>query len=178
MEDRLRAKIGEAYGKWEEHIDLRFDYASGDAFIPINEFPALFQITFEVIREVNNKYLFEGVATKDPTDMMSYMSLLTFISKYVVYDRVEDNSKNKYFTVTSVITEKLLEYATRVGEYHHPDNDTVVYRDTDEEHRGIFEFWCDDYPPFDCDYNDRTKHIYKIYFPDFSDMVALAQKMS
>ena len=177
MEDRLRAKIGEAYSKWEEHIDLRFDYASGDAFIPINEFPALFQITFEVIREVNNKYLFESIATKDPTDMMSYMSLLTFISKYVVYDRVEDNSLNKYFTVTSVIAEKLLDYATRVGEYHHPDNDTVVYRDTDEEHRGIFEFWSDDYPPYEAVGGERTKHFYKIYFRDFSDIAALAAKM-
>ena len=178
MEAKLKDKIATIYCKWEEHIELRFAYASGGEIIPVNTFPSLFQATFELIRQMNNNYIYEGKSTSDASVMMDYLSLLTFVSKYVVYDSVEDNSFNKYFTVTSVIAEKLLSYATRVGCYSFPDNNTVVYRDEDEEHRGIFEFWCDDYPPFDCDYNDRTKHIYKIYFPDFSDMVALAQKMS
>lgn len=177
MEVKMKEKIANAYCKWEQHIDLRFDYASRAQFMPLNEFPELFQTTFEVIREMNNKYFFEGAAPKDADVVMSYLRFLTFVSKYVIYDRVDDNSWNRYFTATSVITEKLLEYATRVGCYEFPDNDTVIYRDDDGEHQGIFEFSSDDYPPYECDSGECTKHIYKIYSPDFSDILALAAKI-
>ena len=176
MERKMIEKISEAYCKWEEHINLRFAYAARDEYMPMNLFPDLFKETFELMREMNNEYIYLGKTFKDPIVMMSYIDFIALISKYVVYDSVEDNSFFKYFTVTSIITEKLIQYATRIGRYYHPDNTTVVYLDDEEEHEGRFEFDSDDYPPFDSD--NRTKHTYNIYDGNFEDLRVLAAKLN
>ena len=175
MERKMMEKMGKVYSKWEEHIELRFAYAARDEYMPMNLFPELFRETFELIREINNEYIYQGKTFKDASVTMAYIDLIALISKYVIYNGVEDNSFRKYFTATSLITEGLIRYATRVGQYRFPDNNTVVYCDTDEEHNGIFEFDSGDYCVDD---EESTVHIYNVYNSNIEDMVALAAKMA
>ena len=152
--------------KWVEYVGLRNSYTFGDEDVSLEDFAELARDTYEVIKKAR-EYVFENNLPK-ATEVFSYLSLVSEISKYTTYDCTEDESDDKTFTATCLVALGLVEYATNGAEESSGGNINYLYNKMLGEAIVFFG-----------KAEDGAKNVftYNVYTGDFSGVLELAQMM-
>ena len=175
----MRDRIDELTEIWQEKVEMRNPYSFGEEDISFEEFAELFKDTFEIIKAVKNKYIFECVLPERASDTLAFLKLLTTVSQYTIYDNVSDESENKAFTVTALIAEKLTYYASDYCGFCEGDKFPRKYYDSDETNQGLFVFFRSDYPFYneeDWEHEDEV-FKYNVYEANFDEINELAKQL-
>lgn len=172
-------KIYELTKIWQEKVEMRNPYSFGEEDISFEEFAELFKDTFEIIRKAKNDYIYKRTLPKDVYLSLDYLKLLAVLSKYMTYDCTDDESDDKAFTVTCLIAQKLVEYATCGIGLRTTENGDMEYFDADKEPEGIFMFYRAMYPFYneeDWEHEDEV-YEYNIYEANFDEITELAKQL-
>lgn len=175
----MRDKIYELTKIWQEKVELRNQYTYGEEDISLEEFAELFKDTFEIIKAVKNEYIFKCVFPECSSDATAFMKMLVAVSRYTRYDNAEDESKDKAFTVTALIAEELVHYATGGHVCCVFEGDKHYLCDSDETKQGLFKLYRDCYPFYneeDWEHEDEV-FKYNVYEANFDEITELAKQL-
>lgn len=160
--------------KWRNKVDLRNPYVFGEEPIDLKEFAELFKETFEAIKEAKQNYV-NGIFPEDKLEIFEYIEMLCQLSKYTMYDCLQDESEENFFTVTCLIAQQLLEYANNFECYEYTEEGRNFFDNEDTE-KGILKFFI--YPEINedsenpmLDSEEPTIFTYDIYKCDFTEII-------
>ena len=165
--------------KWRDKVDLRNPYVFGEEPIDLKEFAELFKETFEAIKEAKQNYV-NGIFPEDKLEIFEYIEMLCQLSKYTMYDCLQDESEENFFTVTCLIAQQLLRYANNFECYQYTEKGRTC-SDNEDTDKGILKFFI--YPEIDEDSEHQmldseepkifTYDIYKCDFTEIMELVSL-----
>lgn len=160
--------------KWKDKVDSRNPYVFGEEPIDLKEFAELFKETFETIKETKHNYI-NGIFPEDKLEIFEYIGVLCELSKYTIYDCLQDESEENLFTVTCLVAQQLLEYANDFECYQYTEKGRICFDNEDTE-KGILKFFI--YPEIDedsehpmLDSEEADMFIYDIYKGDFTEII-------
>lgn len=168
-------KIRNVNKHWKHWVYMKNLYTFGEGEIYLEEFAQLVKETFEIIKTVKNEFIYKESYFGNASDMLEYMELLTCISKYDIYDCVDDESKAKCFTATCLVAQQLCDYAVSPHGFEIIDGESRCF-DSDEEMAGVFTFYRIDYPYLE-EEPDNKVFRYDVYKGDFSEVIDLASQL-
>ena len=162
-------KISDLQKNWEEQCSLKIGYALGEENINLDDFRDLIKETYELIREVKEKYIFKNVCLGQET-LFEFISLICTISQYALTEEsIFDKSENYIFTATTLLANTLKEYA--IGWKILED---ILFKNSSSD--GIFDF-SDITDELDNEI-DLKSYTYDIYEGNFSEILEFASQFA
>ncbi len=98
------------FNKWEDFKQHKEEYAFGDLEIDIDAFKKLIKGTYNLIKEMHGYIALGDYTNVTAKDMRNYIGLVSVMSRYSEHLTV-DESENKIFTATQLLTDCLVDLA-------------------------------------------------------------------
>ncbi len=169
----MKDKIISTLYAWEEQVELKNRYISGEEDISLPMFATLFKETFEIIQKAKS-IIYKRILPKSVFATMDYLRLIATISKYSNFECIEDQSKDKSLTATCLVAQKLIDHATYYVEFDVNNDGNLDFHSYEEN--DVLEFCRIDYP-LKSDEESYETYEYKIYDGNFEELLWLAAEI-
>lgn len=111
--------------EWGDLVYMKNPYQFGEE-IDMEKFTSVLKQTYEWICELKGKII-SGQSNAD--EMFAFSKLISVMSQYIPDTCTDDESENHLFTVTCMLTEALLDFATSAGDIKTVEGETIVTAD-------------------------------------------------
>ncbi len=166
---------------WDQYVYDRNLYSFGDKEISVPDFTRLAKETFEITKKAKEEYIYKKTIPEDPYETLLYLTLISFVSQYTIYDNMNDESDGNVFTVTCIVAHGLTEFARNMDTVIISENEERTYEIDEKVSAGDLFIRRDSFrfdPENITDGEMEKVYRYNVYDADFSELEELAQKIN
>ena len=107
--------------KWIDWVDMKNPYQFGIEEFDMEQFTSVLEETYDLICAWKGKFL---GGQCEAGDIFDFSALISVMSRYIPDSCADDESEGRLFTVTCMLTEALVDFATSASD-HALGNETI-----------------------------------------------------